>query len=543
MSILEQIYEHRRSIVAAQKETPSQRLPDLQAAYDLNLAPPLVDFVERVRQSPFKLSLMAEIKRASPSKGVISLDTCAPARARTYALAGASVISVLTEPKWFKGTIDDLRSVRQALIGIPNRPALLRKDFIFDEYQILEARLAGADTVLLIVKMLNLETLTRLYEYSQCLKMEPLVEVNTVDEMKIAIKLGKMKQAELGCSATADMATGAKVIGVNNRNLISFEVDVETTIRLMNSVPKETMLCALSGITGPQDIKPYLGNGVGAVLVGEALMRAKETAKFIAELLGDEEGAADPDALRCPLLVKICGTRSAEAAATAVKHGADLIGIILVTGTKRCVSTEVALQISKAVHDVPKLHPSTPWTASAAESKKKASSFFEYRVKHYLQHPQRALLVGVFRNQPLNYVLEQQRLLNLDLVQLHGSEAVEWASLIPCPVIRSFNPDDPELGTRGYHSIALLDSGAGGTGQPIGTEKVVKELDKDNELRIMLAGGLTPDNVIEVVKALGDRKKQVVGVDVSSGLETEGKQDLKKIERFIIAAKSIQLDS
>lgn len=191
MSILERIYEHRKAAVAAQKEIPSQRPPDLEKAYSSYLAPPLVNFVERVRQSPFKLSLMAEIKRASPSKGVIDLDACAPAQARAYATAGASVISVLTEPEWFKGTIDDLRAVREALVGIPHRPAVLRKDFIFDEYQILEARLAGADTVLLIVKMLDTETLTKLYNYSQSLNMEPLVEVNTVEEMDIAVELGE----------------------------------------------------------------------------------------------------------------------------------------------------------------------------------------------------------------------------------------------------------------------------------------------------------------------------------------------------------------
>ena len=199
MSVLERIYEHRKSAVAAQKKIPSQRPSDVQTAYNLNLAPPLVNFVERVRLSPFKLSLMAEIKRASPSKGVISLDTCAPAQARAYALAGASVISVLTEPEWFKGSIDDLRSVRQALVGMSHRPAVLQKDFIFDEYQILEARLAGADTVLLIVKMLDMETLTRLYKFSQSLNMEPLVEVNTIEEMKTAVELGKFESAEMDC--------------------------------------------------------------------------------------------------------------------------------------------------------------------------------------------------------------------------------------------------------------------------------------------------------------------------------------------------------
>lgn len=330
------------------------------------------------------------------------------------------------------------------------------------------------------------------------------------------------------------------MIGVNNRNLTSFEVDIETTTRLMESVPKDTMLCALSGITSPQDIKPYLENGVGAVLVGEALMRAKETAMFIAELLSGDEGAAVKPDVQRQLLVKICGTRSAEAAATAVKSGADLIGIILVIGTKRCVSTETALQISKVVHETPKPQSSAVRSASATESGEKASSFFEHTAKYHLQHPKRALLVGVFRNQSLDYVLRQQRLLNLDLVQLHGSEPIEWASLIPCPIVHSFNPGNPELGTRGHHSISLLDSGAGGTGQRIGTETVVKELKKNEELKILLAGGLNPDNIIEVVDELGSLKSQVVGVDVSSGVETDGKQDLSKVEKFITAAKSIK---
>ena len=347
-SILERIYAQRKISVAAQREIPSQRTEDLQAAYDLDLSPPLIDFPSRLRQSPFKLSLMAEIKRASPSKGIISLSACAPAQARTYALAGASTISVLTEPDWFKGSIDDLRAVRQALAGMPNRPAVLRKEFVFDEYQILEARVAGADTFLLIVKMLDEETLTRLYKYGQSLGMEAVVEVNTADEMEIAVKLG------------------SKVIGVNNRNLTTFDVDMDTTNRLMEMVPKDTILCALSGITGPQDVEPYLKTGVGAVLVGEALMRAKDTSKFIVELLGgNSQAVAKKQADK--LLVKICGTRSAEAAKTAIEAGADLIGMIMVTGRKRCVSTETALAISKACHETRKATAAEP-AASEAEA-------------------------------------------------------------------------------------------------------------------------------------------------------------------------------
>ncbi|KAF2733932.1 anthranilate synthase component 2 [Polyplosphaeria fusca] len=515
-SILEKIYDHRRAAVAEQKQIPSQRPSDLQAAYDLNLAPPQLSFPERLRQSPFPLSLMAEIKRASPSKGIISLSTCAPAQARTYAKAGASVISVLTEPHWFKGSIDDLRAVRQSLEGMPNRPAVLRKEFIFDEYQILEARLAGADTVLLIVKMLDDALLKRLYLYSQSLGMEPLVEVNTIEEMKIAVNLG------------------SKVIGVNNRNLTNFEVDLDTTSRLMDAVPKETVVCALSGIAGPKDVEPYTKNGVGAVLVGEALMRASNTAQFIAELLGGSSSSTTPGS-SMPL-VKICGTRTAEAARTAIEAGADLIGMILVPGIKRTVSTEAALAISKVVHSTKRTVDSKRFSPTSSKS---ASEYFDHAAAHNLYNPERALLVGVFRNQPLDYVLEQQRLFNLDVVQLHGSEPIEWAKNVPVPVLKSFNPKDRGVGLRGYHSMPLLDAGAGGSGEKVDLTAAKDLLAQDEGVKIVLAGGLNPDNVKSVVEGFGEFKSRIKAVDVSSGVEDGGQQSLDKIRAFIKAAKAL----
>jgi anthranilate synthase / indole-3-glycerol phosphate synthase / phosphoribosylanthranilate isomerase len=515
-SILEKIYAARRKAVAAQKLIPSQRPEDLQAAYDLNLAPPQISFPDRLRQSPFALSLMAEIKRASPSKGIISLSACAPQQARTYALAGASVISVLTEPEWFKGSLEDLRAVRQALAGMPNRPAILRKEFVFEEYQILEARLAGADTVLLIVKMLDKKTLERLYKYSVSLGMEPLVEVNTVEEMEIAVALG------------------SKVIGVNNRNLSTFDVDMSTTTRLLSMVGKDTILCALSGISGPQDVATYQKAGVGAVLVGEALMRASNTAEFIKELLGGETEPAPTKPARKQVLVKICGTRGPEAAKVAIEAGADLIGMILAPPRKRCVSDETGKAISKVVHETPKPHPS----AEVAKDSKTATSYFEHTAAHAIQHPTRALLVGVFQNQPLSHILEQQRFLELDIVQLHGDEPLEWANLIPVPVIRAFAPSSPEVATRGYHSIPLIDSGAGGMGQSVGLEAVDEVLGKDEGLRVLLAGGLKSGNVAERLRAV-QGTGQVVGVDVSSGVEgSDGEQDLEMIKAFVKAAKA-----
>ena len=515
LSILDKIYAHRRNAVAEQKKVPALRLEALQAAYDLNIAPPQISFPARLRQSDYPLSLMAEIKRASPSKGIISADVCAPAQAREYAKAGASVISVLTEPEWFKGTIDDLRAVRQSLEGLTNRPAVLRKEFVFDEYQILEARLAGADTVLLIVKMLDVELLARLYHYSRSLGMEPLVEVNTPEEMKIAVDLG------------------SQVIGVNNRDLTSFEVDLGTTSRLMDQVPESTIVCALSGILGPKDVESYKKEGVKAILVGEALMRAQNTSAFVAELLGGSD--KDLGGVSSSPLVKICGTRTEEAAVAAIQAGADLIGIIMVQGRSRLVQDDVALRISQVIKSTPR-----PANVPSQQSTKATPLEWFDHSTNVLRHPSRALLVGVFMDQPLSYVLSQQQKLGLDVVQLHGSEPLEWASLIPVPVIRKFAPGDIGIARRAYHTLPLLDSGAGGSGELLEESGVKKSLDSDDGLRVILAGGLNPDNVVETVKKLGQSSQKVVALDVSSGVETNGSQDLEKIRAFVKAAKSIR---
>lgn len=509
-SILDKIYAHRRAAVAAQKKLPSLRPSDLEILHSLSICPPQIDFPARLRAISTPCALMAEIKRASPSKGIIDIDASAAVQARTYALAGAAAISVLTEPEWFKGSIDDLRAARQAVDAMPNRPAILRKEFIFEEYQILEARLAGADTVLLIVKMLSDEELKRLYKYSaEVLGMEPLVEVNSREEMERALRVG------------------SKVIGVNNRDLHSFKVDLETTSGLVNMIDKEkVILCALSGISTRADVARYEKEGVGAVLVGESLMRAGKTVDvFISGLLNDAPPAVA--AHKPEVLVKVCGTRSAEAAKVAVESGADMIGMILAAGTKRTVTTDVAKAISRIVHTTPKGGPKPAATAVAPTPN--AQDWFTHARHNLLSHPTRALLVGVFRNQPLSYVLAQQKELELDIVQLHGTEPLEWALLLPVPVMRRFTPGEPGLEKRGFHAAALLDKGTGGTGQRLDVEAV-----RTVAVPVILAGGLDPTNLAEVLAEPG---LDVVGVDVSSGVETDGKQDLDKIRSFVYIAK------
>lgn len=273
-TILERIYAQRQKDVEVAKSTPGTRPEELDAYLEMGLAPPLIPLVPRLKRNPStatassSLSLMAEIKRASPSKGDIAPFVNPARQALVYAQAGASVISVLTEPTWFKGSLLDMRLARAAVDALQDRPAILRKEFIFSEYQIAEARLWGADTVLLIVAMLEQELLRTLYTYAMGLGMEPLVEVNNAQEMARALEIG------------------AKVVGVNNRNLHTFSVDLGTTSGLVDMVrERDVVLCALSGIQGPEDVKAYKEQGVNAVLVGESLMRAGDTKAFIKELL------------------------------------------------------------------------------------------------------------------------------------------------------------------------------------------------------------------------------------------------------------------
>lgn len=271
-SILDRIYAQRREDVDAQSKIPGFTMKDLETNFELGLAPTLQDFHQRLKNSAGRAAVLAEVKRASPSKGDICPDANSAQQALRYGKAGAATISVLTEPHWFKGSLQDLANVRKALdvefSSKPHeRPCVLRKEFVFSKYQILEARLAGSDTVLLIVKMLSQDELVELYQYAtKQMGFEPLVEVNTKEEMDRALQIG------------------AKVIGVNNRNLHSFTVDLDTTSNLVDSVPNDVSLIALSGITTPQDAEKYKKEGVHGFLVGEALMRASDPSTFIHQL-------------------------------------------------------------------------------------------------------------------------------------------------------------------------------------------------------------------------------------------------------------------
>lgn len=261
--ILDEIVAHKRLEVAERQ----QAVPLAALRATAADAWPTRDFAEALDQPG--VSLIAELKKASPSKGLLRADFDPLALAEVYATNGARALSVLTDEKFFQGSLDYLRSIRAAQTA-GDQPAvpLLRKDFIIHPYQVWEARANGADALLLIVACLGQDELTDLLGQTHDLDMAALVEVHDEAEVERAL------------------AAGARVVGVNNRDLRTFRVDVGTTHRLRPLVPPGTILVAESGIHSAADVAALAQVGVDAVLVGEAIVTAPDTATKVRELSG-----------------------------------------------------------------------------------------------------------------------------------------------------------------------------------------------------------------------------------------------------------------
>jgi indole-3-glycerol phosphate synthase len=215
------------------------------------------------------LSVIAELKRASPSRGLLREEYDPPEIARGYEAAGAAALSVLTEQDFFMGSLDNLREVREAT-GLP----ILRKDFIIDDYQVFESVAAGADALLLIVAALSDVDLRGLIQLCAGLKIATLVEVHTEDEVARAVD------------------AGARVIGVNNRNLRTLEVDFETSFRLRPKIPSGCLAVSESGITSAADLRRLGEAAYDAVLIGERFMAAPDPGKELSALLDAASGVA-----------------------------------------------------------------------------------------------------------------------------------------------------------------------------------------------------------------------------------------------------------
>jgi indole-3-glycerol phosphate synthase len=247
---------HRERLPKVMRDVP---LEDLRAF--ASVAPPVMDFYQALSRPG--VSLIAECKKASPSKGLLVPNYDPVQLAKTYVRSGASAISVLTDKRHFQGSLEDLRGVKEEMLdgreaGFDRKVPILRKDFIFHPYQVYESRVAGADALLLIVRVLSDTELNDLLILTHKLGMQALVEVHTEEEMVRAL------------------AAKPNIIGINNRNLQTFEVDFDNTARLRNMVPDEIRMVGESGIKNADDVRKMVEIGVDAVLVGESLVRSKD---------------------------------------------------------------------------------------------------------------------------------------------------------------------------------------------------------------------------------------------------------------------------
>jgi len=267
-SVLQEIVAHkRREVAAARTRLPLRALEERLAG-----APPVRPFAHALRGPG--LRLIAEIKARSPSRGPLREGLDPVALARDYVRAGAAAISVLTDERYFGGSLAHLAAVRWAL---PQGPPLLRKDFIVDPYQVYEARAHGADAVLLIAACLGEGELRELLALSRALGMDALVEVH--DEEELGRALG----------------AGASLVGINNRDLRTFRVDLGTTARLRPLIPPQVTVVAESGIQTPEDVAHMAALGVHALLVGEALVTAPDPAARARQLLQGIENSRPSD--------------------------------------------------------------------------------------------------------------------------------------------------------------------------------------------------------------------------------------------------------
>lgn len=261
-TILDRILATKRQEVACAKASVSEAEMGRRAAD----APPPRDLAAALR-TPGAIRLIAEVKKASPSRGVIRPDFDPVAIARVYEAHGAAALSVLTDEAYFQGRLEHLRQVR-AVAGIP----VLRKDFVIDPYQVFEARAAGADAVLLIAECLDPTALTELHALVRQLGMAPLVEIHRAENLARVVEMG------------------AELIGINNRDLRTFEVDLEHTLGLRAQVPADRILVSESGIRSRADALRLEAAGVHAMLVGESLMRQADIGLAVDRLLGKATG-------------------------------------------------------------------------------------------------------------------------------------------------------------------------------------------------------------------------------------------------------------
>jgi len=451
-SVLRRIVDERRADAQSRaREVPLESLQEIA----LSQSGPSGRFVHALRVPG--LSVIAEIKRASPSRGSIAAIEDVGALGRAYAEGGARAISVLTEPRHFGGSAKDLEAL--ALQGdVP----LLRKDFLTSPYEMWEARAWGASAALVIAAVHDtIPGLRAMLDAAAAAQIDALVEVHTERELDLALQ------------------AGATIIGVNNRNLHTFQVDLAHFDRLRARMPDHVVAVAESGIHGRADAARMASAGADAVLVGESLARADNPAALVRELAGAGQPAseASPTAI-----LKVCGIARPLDAVAAYRAGATHLGVVFAPRSRRCVSVEEARAVVASVRGLLPVY-------------------------------------GVFQAQPMSDVLAIARAVGLDGVQLHGGfddDAISSARVAGFDVAWAVAIDED----GGYElpsatpEMLLLDTksgaGFGGTGTVFPWSRVRRP-----STPFVVAGGVSAENMVQAFRAL-----LPAGFDVSGSVET-----------------------
>ena len=473
--ILDTIVEATKIRVAQEKQVES---PEAVKAAALALPSDTgFPFEAALRQQDF--NFICEVKKASPSKGIIAEHFPYLDIAKEYEVAGAAAISVLTEPDFFKGDKKYLQEIANT-VKIP----VLRKDFIIDEYQIYQAKVWGASAILLICACLDVPTLTKFRELADSLGLSSLVEAHDEHEVQMAIDCG------------------ARIIGVNNRNLKDFTVDVQNSVRLRNLVQDDVIFVSESGLETPEDIQVLRDNNIGVALMGETFMRSPNKVEKLTYLYGPTYYTPK---------VKMCGISKVETIPAVVEAKPDYMGLVFAP-SKRQVTVEQAKILIEELH-------------------KQCINHYDTKV---------VKTVGVFVNETLDNLVRIADTANLDAVQLHGDEdeafiqsLKERTNVEIWKAVQIRSAADVEKWIDSSADILLFDAyhkdERGGTGEVFDWSSL-----DAFERPFMLAGGIDSTNVARAIRTV-----RSYGIDISSGIETNGVKDDEKITAFTKIVKSI----
>ena len=480
--ILDKIIEATKIRVAQEKQVES---PEAVKAAALALPSDTgFPFGAALRQQDF--NFICEVKKASPSKGIIAEHFPYLDIAKEYEVAGAAAISVLTEPDFFKGDKKYLQEIAST-VKIP----VLRKDFIIDEYQIYQAKVWGASAILLICACLDVPTLTKFRELADSLGLSSLVEAHDEKEVQMAIDCG------------------ARIIGVNNRNLKDFTVDVQNSVRLRNLVQDDVIFVSESGLETPEDIQVLRDNNIGVALMGETFMRSPNKVEKLAYLYGPTYYTPK---------VKMCGISKVETIPAIVDAKPDYMGLVFAP-SKRQVTVDQAKILVEELH--------------RGYAKKYGSD---------TEHDKNGTIktVGVFVNETVENLVTIANEANLDAVQLHGDEdeafiqsLKERTNVEVWKAVQIRSAADVEKWIDSSADMLLFDAyhkdERGGTGEVFDWSSL-----DAFERPFMLAGGIDSTNVARAIRTV-----RPYGIDISSGIETNGVKDDEKITAFTKIVKSI----